>query len=539
MNERFSLYLKKIGLFKETYLNSIKSIRSKSSNDNFNDFTFNLLMNYFNHLNDAQKKYMSLSIPSNFIIITENIKLQKVKSIYIQNKLRKKFILLKYFFIWKINANIFNNRGKYIDNVAKYNLINIDLNVDVDNRNLSKDEQNRINKKSLSFVDNKHLNNESKEIFSKTLNLSKNLNKNKVINKKDKKGINTYNFKLNIYKTDKIKFINDYLKNRQGIRFNKVNKKRNLLTSIEEKEKIDLEECSFKPKINKPNKIFRAKSTINIGNNSVLNNKRRQQEIAQRFEKLYRDNEKYKVSKELKAIQLENIASQKSTFIPEIIKKKIKKYKSEGNFERRQEKFLENKKRHFTEIKNEINSLYETICSFHPKITNDKGQYYNSVTKKEKIVKKPVFLRLFDDGKERQNSHKQQEIEKINKILNLSNILNPEKTFNFSTINRLHENREKQNIMSQTKKKVEEEEGITFKPNISNDCYLKNVNGSFLERNQKLVNDRESFFEEENKKQNDKIIKGKKQYTKDEKKKIINSIIKRLYNDSIQNKKTE
>ena len=55
MNERFSLYLKKIGLFKETYLNSIKSIRSKSSNDNFNDFTFNLLMNYFNHLNDAQK----------------------------------------------------------------------------------------------------------------------------------------------------------------------------------------------------------------------------------------------------------------------------------------------------------------------------------------------------------------------------------------------------------------------------------------------------------------------------------------------------
>ena len=154
-------------------------------------------------------------------------------------------------------------------------------------------------------------------------------------------------------------------------------------------------------------------------------------------------------------------------------------------------------------------------------------------------MKKPVFLRLFDDGKERQNSHKQQEIEKINKILNLSNILNPEKTFNFSTINRLYENREKQNIMSQTKKKVEEEEGITFKPNISNDCYLKNVNGSFFERNQKLVNDRESFFEEENKKQNDKIIKGKKQYTKDEKKKIINIIIKRLYNDSIQNKKTE
>ena len=67
-------------------------------------------------------------------------------------------------------------------------------------------------------------------------------------------------------------------------------------------------------------------------------------------------------------------------------------------------------------------------------------------------MKKPVFLRLFDDGKERQNSHKQQEIEKINKILNLSNILNPEQTFKFSTINRLYENREKQNIMNQSKK---------------------------------------------------------------------------------------
>ena len=542
MKERFSSYLKKIGLFKETYLNSIRGQRSKSNNDNFYDFSFNLLMNYFNHLNDEQKKYMSLSIPTNFVAITENIKINKIKSVFNQINLRRKFILLKYFFIWKINVNLFSNRGKYVDNVAKYNLINIDLNVDVDDKNITKteeDEQNKrneIDKKLLSFIDNKDTKNKSKEIFSKTLNLSKNINKNKAINKKISKGINSYNFKRNLYKTDKIKFINNYLKNKRVNRINS-NKKAHLLTSLEEKEKIELEECSFKPKINNPNKLFRAKSAINTGNNSTLNNKRRQQEITKRFEKLYKDNERYKISKEIKAIQLDNIASQKSTFMPEIIKKKIKKYKSEGNFEKRQEKFLENKNRHFTEIKNEMNSLFEEICSFNPKITNEKGEYYN-ITKKEK-VNRPVFLRLFDDGKERKNSQKRQEIEKINKILNLSNIMNPEKNFDFSNINRLYENREKQNVINQTKKKVEEEEGITFKPNISNDSYVKNVNGSFFERNQKLVNDREYFYEEENKKHNDRIKKEQKQYTKEEKKKIISNIIKRLYNDSVQIKKTD
>ena len=508
MKERFSSYLKKIGLFKETYLNSIRGQRSKSNNDNFYDFSFNLLMNYFNHLNDEQKKYMSLSIPTNFVAITENIKINKIKSVFNQINLRRKFILLKYFFIWKINVNLFSNRGKYVDNVAKYNLINIDLNVDVDD-----DEQNKRN-----------------EIDKKLIN------KNKAINKKISKGINSYNFKRNLYKTDKIKFINNYLKNKRVNRINS-NKKAHLLTSLEEKEKIELEECSFKPKINNPNKLFRAKSAINTGNNSTLNNKRRQQEITKRFEKLYKDNERYKISKEIKAIQLDNIASQKSTFMPEIIKKKIKKYKSEGNFEKRQEKFLENKNRHFTEIKNEMNSLFEEICSFNPKITNEKGEYYN-ITKKEK-VNRPVFLRLFDDGKERKNSQKRQEIEKINKILNLSNIMNPEKNFDFSNINRLYENKEKQNVINQTKKKVEEEEGITFKPNISNDSYVKNVNGSFFERNQKLVNDREYFYEEENKKHNDRIKKEQKQYTKEEKKKIISNIIKRLYNDSVQIKKTD
>ena len=62
-----------------------------------------------------------------------------------------------------------------------------------------------------------------------------------------------------------------------------------------------------------------------------------------------------------------------------------------------------------------------------------------------------------------------------------------------------------------------------------------NINNTFFERNQKLINDRESFCEEENKKiiENEKKHIIGKEYTKEERQKVINNIINRLYNDSI------
>ena len=299
-----------------------------------------------------------------------------------------------------------------------------------------------------------------------------------------------------------------------------------------------MEECFFRPKINKPKKNYNINISLNNKKNLSLNDIQKNKEIKtiSRFEKLFRDNEKIKLSKELKSLELEKILSKKNTFAPETYKK-IQKYKSEGNFQKRQEKFLNKKNKHTLEIKNEINSLYESLCSFNPKITNDKGEYYN-ITNKEKIMK-PVFLRLYKDGRKRQNTQIQKENEKLNNIINLSNIINPEKTFNFSTINRLYENKEKQDIMNKTIKKVEKEEGVTFKPFILDNFYSKSINNSFLERNQQLINDREKFYEIENKKQMDNIKQKliKKEYNKKERQKLINNIIKRLYKDSSQIKK--
>ena len=144
MNEKFSLYLKTIGIVSQSAtFSTIKKVDNSNNNNNFINLSFNTLMDYFTNLNDEQKKYMSFYIPTNYISITEKIKKDKIKSIIIQYKLRQKLFLLKYFFIWKININSFysNNKrnskkslGQYIDNVSIYNLRNIDRNIDVDNR---------------------------------------------------------------------------------------------------------------------------------------------------------------------------------------------------------------------------------------------------------------------------------------------------------------------------------------------------------------------------------------------------------------------
>jgi hypothetical protein len=60
---------------------------------------------------------------------------------------------------------------------------------------------------------------------------------------------------------------------------------------------------------------------------------------------------------------------------------------------------------------------------------------------------------------------------------------------------------------------------------------LKNVSGTFFERNQKYLTERKNFFEEENKKQIENMKKkfGNKDYTKEERNKIVNNIINKLY----------
>ena len=150
MNQKFSSYLKDIGLFNETASSSLLKSEDKSSFKSFNDSSFDLLMNYFNNLDEDQKKFMCQNIPSNFILISEKIKKDKLKSIIIQTILRKKFILFKFLISWRFktflsDTNSNHENSENYNTSKKQNLLNKDNN---EENNSKEDEENQNNKNS-------------------------------------------------------------------------------------------------------------------------------------------------------------------------------------------------------------------------------------------------------------------------------------------------------------------------------------------------------------------------------------------------------
>ena len=105
MDKQFSLYLTKIGLFDKKTSSAIIKYNDDSINKSFTDKSFYFLMNYFDNLNEDQKKCMSYYIPLKFKLLTKKYKIEKIKSIFIQLLLRNKFLMLKYLYIWKNKIN--------------------------------------------------------------------------------------------------------------------------------------------------------------------------------------------------------------------------------------------------------------------------------------------------------------------------------------------------------------------------------------------------------------------------------------------------
>jgi len=545
MDKQFSLYLTKIGLLDKKIFSSIIKYNDDSINKSFTDKSFYFLMNYFDNLNEEQKKYMSYYIPLKYKLLTKKYKIEKIKSIFIQLLLRNKFILLKYFYIWKNKIN--NLADDDFQNIEKLEERN---NYDEQLNKIHLSSQNSFSLddfiiKNLNHNENKiyeRNNNKQKDYISNiksmyncnTINISsynaKNKSKNMFNQTKQKKKRNSYKNYNNQNNFRKKSYPDKDLYNKSKTPSNKnKNKKVNVLTSLEEKEIEELKECTFKPKINKSKSDkSRYNHTPEYRQSSSLLSQRRFQST---FDKLYHDNEIYKLSKEMKTIDHEYFLGKNSSFAPKVsnnfnFRKSFTKY--DQNFQERQKEYLFNKNKKNEELKRKKDSDCENMCSFNPRITNDKGQYYQ-VTKKEKNLSVPVFKRLYDDCKQRKNLREQQEKENINKFNELSNLLNKKKVDN-NLINRLHENN-KEDVINKIREKVDKEKGITFKPNIEQNDYIKNVGSTFEERNKKLLFNKKQALEDEKMRQ-DEYIKnnyGNKNFTKEAKTQIINNIIKRLY----------
>ena len=554
MDKNFSLYLTKLGFFDENTAKEIIKSNKLLENKKFSDSSFHYLMNFFENLNEEQKKYMSYFIPNNYKIITNKQRARKIKSILIQTILRQKLKLLKKLYQWKNNIKINtyrniinkynieeNHKLSYDDNekLSKNNTITLDdylakEKINIYNNNINPNDKGISNIKSINnYMNIKPHKSKNERAFNKQ--------KNKLITKlyyNTNNNLRTYNYENNnnnkMRKPD-LKYIYKNLYQRNISK--KDNCKNKLLTSLESKELEDLKECTFKPRIN--NILI---SSMKQSRSQTKNKSR--DNIESIFERLYKDEEKNKLSKELRTIDREYTIGKKFSFTPNINGKlkNIYRYQQHKNFAQRQREYMEKIDKKREDLRGKIDSEFDLICSFNPKITNEKGEYYIIKNKKKEknMAKSSVFRRLYKDVEKRQELREQKEKENIDKFNEMANYLTLDKKVNdTSLIERLFDNR-KEDIINKTREKVEKEEGITFQPDIGDNDYIKNINSNFMERNEDWIIRRNNFIEEENAKQLENLrnngIGNKKKYTSEEREQIINNIIERLYENCKKNK---
>lgn len=554
MDKNFSLYLTKLGFFDENTAKEIIKSNKLLENKKFSDSSFHYLMNFFENLNEEQKKYMSYFIPNNYKIITNKLRTRKIKSILIQTILRQKLKLLKKLYQWKNNIKINtyrniinkynieeNHKLSYDDNekLSKNNTITLDdylakEKINIYNNNINPNDKGISNIKSIyNSINIKPYKSKNERAFNKQ--------KNKLITKlyyNTNNNLRTYNYENNnnnkMRKPD-LKYIYKNLYQRNISK--KDNSKNKLLTSLESKELEDLKECTFKPRIN--NILI---SSMKQSRSQTKNKSR--DNIESIFERLYKDEEKNKLSKELRTIDREYTIGKKFSFTPNINGKlkNIYRYQQHKNFAQRQREYMEKIDKKREDLRGKIDSEFDLICSFNPKITNEKGEYYIIKNKKKEknMAKSSVFRRLYKDVEKRQELREQKEKENIDKFNEMANYLTLDKKVNdTSLIERLFDNR-KEDIINKTREKVEKEEGITFQPDIGDNDYIQNINSNFMERNEDWIIRRNNFIEEENAKQLENLrnngIGNKKKYTSEEREQIINNIIERLYENCKKNK---
>ena len=554
MDKNFSLYLTKLGFFDENTAKEIIKSNKLLENKKFSDSSFHYLMNFFENLNEEQKKYMSYFIPNNYKIITNKLRTRKIKSILIQTILRQKLKLLKKLYQWKNNIKINtyrniinkynieeNHKLSYDDNekLSKNNTITLDdylakEKINIYNNNINPNDKGISNIKSIyNSINIKPYKSKNERAFNKQ--------KNKLITKlyyNTNNNLRTYNYENNnnnkMRKPD-LKYIYKNLYQRNISK--KDNSKNKLLTSLESKELEDLKECTFKPRIN--NILI---SSMKQSHSQTKNKSR--DNIESIFERLYKDEEKNKLSKELRTIDREYTIGKKFSFTPNINGKlkNIYRYQQHKNFAQRQREYMEKIDKKREDLRGKIDSEFDLICSFNPKITNEKGEYYIIKNKKKEknMAKSSVFRRLYKDVEKRQELREQKEKENIDKFNEMANYLTLDKKVNdTSLIERLFDNR-KEDIINKTREKVEKEEGITFQPDIGDNDYIQNINSNFMERNEDWIIRRNNFIEEENAKQLENLrnngIGNKKKYTSEEREQIISNIIERLYENCKKNK---
>ena len=538
MEVNFFEYLINIGLInKESFSNIILDYHNKfANNDNFLVNMTSILRNFIDNLSKEEKEYMSSYLVQYYLQFMKNKKLCRLRTIFMLYKGKLSLIKLKYLNRWRFLT--ISNKSFDKSEI----IINDNLKLEQNNKsNLNKkpktkknrNEQNDLNKYKYNFLSMK-INNNNKYV-DKFQIMFNNYNKKK-------HHISSQN-ESSTKKVDSTKD-NSIKKNKKNIS--------ELQTSVALKEQKELKECTFSPKINKS---LRTKSPLKSEEqelSSIKYNNSNKKMLFEIFDKLHKDNVVYKTKIKLTQEKFEKKFEEENTFKPKINNNCFTKKYSKDNksFTERQKSFLDKKKKNSEKIKKIIDEKFSKICSFIPDINSSLNDL--SIYKKEKPIRmrngnilkeyytnqpnsfyrinnNSPFDRLYEESKNRSMRKIQREKDYDNYLIEMANISckkEDNSNVDYDKLNELYLYSKKKEIMKKTKKKVEDEEGSTFRPEIYINNCSKNIYSGFLERNEKFLKDKENFREISLREQ-DKLF-NKEKFSKEQKKEIVKNIVKRL-----------
>ena len=549
-----SLYREKCFLFNN--LNRIK----------FNESMTEILLSILNNLTEIQKKFICFHLPAKFIKITHKKLQDKLRNIIDKKNIKNKLILSKYLFRWykninkskknySIEKNIFRQKSNKTFLNSNNNSINkcyISHNIKNFLFNNDNDKNNQDNYILKHYQSNLNtLNNEPKnKTMKNSINQNhsnKNPKKTKCLYNKDILNVNDINFINNITNDRSITTTNNkkLLKNNNQNQIKKDNKtifKKNsdndtLLSgfrdSIESNENClstNLNTINNKYNNNQENKTLSHSeyiSNLDIINNYNIKTYKKISNNSSSPKKNLKETMNYINQKK---IIKKNKIKNKSNLIQNILNEDF-----DNNYSfsptTKTKKINENNIFNLIYCNNYNNSNNNNYIYDDYNLFNYQTPFCETMKNSKSSKEYSVCNRLFEDGKKRKRMQNQKikEQEKYFEEMS-SGISGDKKSVDYNRINNLYKSKERSNTYEKTKNKVEQEEGLTFKPMVTKNEYSKRIYGNFMERNLSSKS-KDNNVNDYNYTSNN--INGRKKFTKKQKEKIVKGVINRLYSNSL------
>ena len=306
--------------------------------------------------------------------------------------------------------------------------------------------------------------------------------------------------------------------------------------TLSSKEKEDLKECTFKPKIN---------NSIPYINNSQITTSSKSKEInKQIINKLYNDN-KRRIDKRKIEIELKNKKELKeNTFKPFLISKTSKNIIE--NFNDRLKNFDSQKNLNLERLRENYEN--KNKYTFSPNITLSQQKVSRSFSSEKLNI--PIHERLFKVSEEQKRKKllKEKEINlqiknNANLSLNRNNDYYKNNSVDYKKIEELYNDYKKmKNKIIKKRNELDIEQGITFHPEIyTNRKYYDKINDDFNTREEDYLNKKIQNIQNYQNYINEQNISlfNKRKYSKKEKEEITNNIINRLYKEGVEKYKNK